>query len=142
MVDAVNESQLALEARRFLRSLAPSDAATLVVLSGDVGSGKTTFAKSIAKELGIDEHITSPTFVIQKNYVPVRGLFKRYIHIDAYRLNDASELEALRWQEMIGDPGNLIVLEWPERVERAIPPHANRIELRYIDETAREIRYD
>lgn len=89
--------------------------AQITGLSGHLGSGKTAFVKAVAKHLGISETVTSPTFVIMKMY-PVHGnwKWKRLVHVDAYRLEDAEELESLDWKNVSADPGNLILLEWPE----------------------------
>lgn len=94
-----------------------SDTAYVVFLSGDLGSGKTTTTKSIAKELGIQEDITSPTFVILKRYEIQNGEFKNLIHIDAYRLKNFDELKRIKIEEYIKDAENLILIEWPEMVE-------------------------
>lgn len=94
-----------------------SDTAFVVFLSGDLGSGKTTTTKSIAKELGIEEDITSPTFVILKRYAVKKGEFKNLIHIDAYRLKNFTELQKIKFDEYVSDASNLILLEWPEMVE-------------------------
>lgn len=93
-----------------------TDRAYMVFLSGDLGSGKTTTTKSIAKELGVEEDITSPTFVILKRYEVKRGEFKNLIHIDAYRLKNYEELRKIKFEEYMSDASNLILLEWPEMV--------------------------
>jgi len=123
------------EAARFTASLSPGSSATLVTLSGELGAGKTTFAQAIARALGIEETVTSPTFVIEKIYaLPEQPFdsaqgkkFSRLIHIDAYRLKGAHELAVLGWEELLADPGNLIILEWPERVADIVPEDAIRI---------------
>ncbi len=101
--------------------------ATIITLSGELGAGKTTFAQGVAKALGVTEAVTSPTFVLEKIYALESQKFSRLIHIDAYRLKGAHELEVLGWKELLADAGNLIVLEWPERVAEAIPEDAIRI---------------
>lgn len=93
-----------------------NDGATIVGLSGHLGAGKTALVKSVAKELGIDEEVTSPTFVLMKIYEINNSPFKRLIHIDAYRLEKREELEALRFEDVINDSGNLVIIEWPENV--------------------------
>jgi len=112
--------------------------ATVVGLSGHLGAGKTAFVKMVAKTLGIQEEVTSPTFVIMKIYevqspkskvqswkskegVP----WKRLVHIDAYRLEKPEELEVLNWEQLVADPHNLIMVEWSENVEldKLIPTH-------------------
>ena len=104
-----------------------ADTATVVALSGELGAGKTTFTQKIAKALGVEEAVTSPTFVLEKIYKLEGQKFTHLIHIDAYRLNGAHELEVLGWKELLADSGNLILLEWPEKVVGAIPKDAIRI---------------
>lgn len=96
------------------------DKATVVFLSGDLGSGKTTATKAMAKVLGIEEDITSPTFVILKRYEidsrVLDGKFSNLIHIDAYRLKSYEELVKIKFEEYLADEKNLILIEWPEMV--------------------------
>jgi tRNA threonylcarbamoyladenosine biosynthesis protein TsaE len=99
--------------------------ATIVALSGDLGAGKTTFTQALAQELGISETIQSPTYVLMKNY-PISppaggGRFTNFIHIDAYRLEKPEEFSALKPDSFLSDPANLVVIEWPERVEGQLP---------------------
>ena len=115
--------------------------ATIVALSGDLGAGKTTLTQSISRELGIHENVISPTFVIMKSYKINTGKHEQLIHIDAYRLNSAKELITLGWQEIISDPKNLVLIEWPERVEEIIPKNAQRILLSHKSEDEREIDF-
>jgi tRNA threonylcarbamoyladenosine biosynthesis protein TsaE len=128
-------------AKDFLSKIEKGERATVVALSGELGSGKTAFVKCVAKNLGINEDITSPTFVIMKNYGLSTKNYKLLIHIDAYRLNSYKELENLRWQEIYNDPNNLIFLEWPERVLELIPNDAKKINFEFIDETTRKISF-
>lgn len=101
--------------------------ATVVVLQGELGSGKTAFAKALGKMMGINEHIVSPTFVIMKSYdIDWKG-FKKLIHVDAYRLESESELLNLGWNELVENPQHLILIEWPERVEGILPKDSRRI---------------
>jgi len=117
-------------AAEVVRPLRPSSAgATVVTLSGDLGSGKTTFVQGAAAALGVSERVTSPTFVIENVYRLEGQHFERLIHIDAYRLQSERELERLGWNELVLDPKNLILLEWPERVAGLIPERALRISL-------------
>lgn len=117
--------------------------ATVVALSGELGSGKTTFAKAFAQGLGIkEEDVTSPTFVIMKMYeLGGRNHFKKFIHIDAYRLEKAEEIEKLGWHEMLLDHGNLILVEWPENISKVLPQDAVKVEFTFLDENTREINY-
>jgi len=106
-----------------------ADQATVIGLSGHLGAGKTAFVKAVARELGIAEEVTSPTFVLMKLYdIPESAgsagdhsannswPWKRLVHIDAYRLERTEELQALNWEQLVSDPHNLIMVEWPENV--------------------------
>jgi tRNA threonylcarbamoyladenosine biosynthesis protein TsaE len=119
-----------------------NDGATVVALAGDLGAGKTTFARAIARNFGIEEEVTSPTYVIEKIYIPTKGQFSRFIHIDAYRLHGAHDLDVLGWKDLLQEPDNLILIEWPEKVVGAIPADAFQISLLYIDENKRAITHD
>ncbi len=118
--DAVikDEEALLREAQALVEGLSPKEeGATLVTLSGDLGAGKTTFAQKIAQVLGVTEHVTSPTFVLAKTYaLPEGQLFRELLHIDAYRLEQGSDLEKLGFSDADKNTETLILLEWPERV--------------------------
>lgn len=117
--------------------------ATVVALHGDLGAGKTTFTQGLAWALGVEEVVTSPTFVIEKIYkLNDQAKFKHLVHIDAYRLEQASELDHLGFSDLLNDPSNLIVLEWPERVKDILPAETVTVNFRFIDENTREIVYE
>jgi len=134
---------LAAEAADFVHGLAPNAAsATLITLSGELGAGKTAFTKAAAAALGIEESITSPTFVLEKIYaLPEGGAFKRLIHIDAYRLESGAELGPLAFSELMKAPDTLVFLEWPEKVADALPKPAKRILLVPMEDGSRTLTY-
>lgn len=107
--------------------------ACVIALTGDLGSGKTVFAKSFAKALGIKENITSPTFVLLKKY-------KHFVHIDAYRLQHEKDLENLGIHDLMKDPRNIILIEWADRVPTFLPKHSIKIHLDHLAETKRNIK--
>ncbi|MBI5644656.1 tRNA (adenosine(37)-N6)-threonylcarbamoyltransferase complex ATPase subunit type 1 TsaE [Candidatus Kaiserbacteria bacterium] len=116
----------------FVRTLTQGVRARVVALSGDLGSGKTNFAQGVAEALGVTETVASPTFVIEKIYpLPMMDLrnpsFSRLVHIDAYRLESPAELEKLGWHELVRDPRNLILIEWPEKVANLLPEDAIQV---------------
>lgn len=115
--------------------------ATLVTLSGELGAGKTAFTKAAAKALGVEEIITSPTFVLEKIYLLGEQPFKRLIHIDAYRLEKGADLAPLGFDELMQDAGNLILLEWPEKVDDVLPAATVRISLTVNPDGSRIIFY-
>jgi len=113
-----NLNQLEALAKECVSSMKKAPTAQLLFLKGDLGSGKTAFAKKIAHVLGIQETVTSPTFVVMKEYQETNhSWIQRLVHIDAYRLNNKSELEYLKWDSYLRDPHTLILVEWPEMVE-------------------------
>ncbi len=121
--------------------------ATVVGLYGNLGSGKTAFTQATAKILGIEESITSPTFVIEKIYeLPKGGLekqrpYRHLIHIDAYRLESPSEMLRLGWEALVADPANLVLVEWPEKIAEIMPENHTKIHFTFVDETTREIEF-
>ncbi len=143
--------EAAQEALSRLETL-PQDHAAVLALSGELGAGKTSLTQAIAHELGIEESVTSPTFVIEKIY-ELPGAregealgFRNYrwkflIHIDAYRLNSKEELKPLGWDDVIANSENLVIVEWPSNVAGAFPPDAVFAELVVTGETSRELSY-
>lgn len=95
--------------------------ATVVALVGDLGAGKTTFVQTLARELGVGEVVQSPTYVLMKKYQITNSKFKTLIHIDAYRLDNAAEFDALRPEEFLDDPHALVVVEWPSKIGGKLP---------------------
>lgn len=106
-----------------------SERPVVIALSGDLGAGKTTFVQELAKELGVIEPVTSPTFVIMKRYETTDADFQLLIHIDAYRLEDASELSVLGFDDVLAESKALICIEWPERVAALMPADAIQLSL-------------
>jgi tRNA threonylcarbamoyladenosine biosynthesis protein TsaE len=117
--------------RRLAAMLRPGD---IVALFGDLGTGKTTLARGILAGLGHDGEVASPTFPIVIPYEPLR---LPVWHVDLYRLEDPAEVEELALDEALQD-GALIV-EWPERMGRALWPHSLLLTLRRDGEGARAL---
>lgn len=86
----------------------------VITLTGDLGTGKTTFTKGIAQALGVHKEITSPTFAIMNVYETSHPNLKKLIHIDTYRLKSTAELAGIGAEDYIGAPDTLTVIEWPE----------------------------
>ena len=114
-------------------------AGDVVALYGELGSGKTTLVRGIARGLGVKEErmVTSPTFVLLNIYPGRMPLY----HIDLYRLKGASDLYDLGFEEYFFGEG-VCVVEWAEKAEALLPSSAIRIELTTIDEHTRELKYD
>jgi tRNA threonylcarbamoyladenosine biosynthesis protein TsaE len=93
-----------------------SAAGTVIALRGGLAAGKTTLAKGIARGLGIEEEITSPTFTLLNEYPGAKPFF----HMDAYRLSGPEDFRALGSDEVLYGKG-VSAVEWSERVEEALP---------------------
>lgn len=112
--------------------LAPGD---LVCLTGDLGSGKTTLVQGLSQGWGSLDQAISPTFVIVNIYR--RPDMSRFYHMDAYRLQNALEAEDLDLDAML-ENGPLVV-EWPERIDKALPPERLIVQLRYVADEQRNM---
>jgi tRNA threonylcarbamoyladenosine biosynthesis protein TsaE len=110
--------------------LRPGD---LVVLSGDLGAGKTVFVKGVARALGVVDPVTSPTFTIVQEYDGTLPL----VHVDVYRLERMQELHDLGFEELLD--GNVVVVEWGDAIAHALP--ADRLEVCLaLDEADDDVR--
>ncbi len=86
----------------------------LWLLSGNLGSGKTTFVQAVGRALGIKESLTSPTFVFVKMYAAQHAIIKRLVHADLYRLRAREDAQHLGLEEEMKDTSALTCVEWPE----------------------------
>jgi len=126
-------------AKKFVQSLDNTsiDSALVVGLYGNLGAGKTTFTQAVAKEMGVEDIVNSPTFVIEKMYETKDPHFIRLVHIDAYRLEKASELQDLNFESLVENKHNIIFIEWPENVKEILPTDHVKIYCEFIDENSR-----
>jgi len=119
----------------------------VLALQGELGGGKTTFIQGFAKGLGICERITSPTFIIInkhkiKNIEEISTPFNFLYHMDCYRINDEADLGALNFNEMITTPGNIVAIEWAERIKNALPDNTINIKFKELEKNKRKIIVD
>jgi len=114
------------------------DQATVLGLTGEMGAGKTTLAQAIARSLGVADTVVSPTFVIAKFYEATKGSFKALVHIDAYRIDSLDELGPIGFEDILAQPETLVIIEWPERIDAALPDQAVRLQIDH-DEDKRTI---
>ncbi len=113
--------------------------ALIIGLSGELGSGKTTFLQGFGRGLGIKEKILSPTFILIKKFTIKGSRFINFYHIDCYRLRDADELSRLDWKRIISNPKNIVVAEWADIVKKAMPTHTLWIKFEHINAQKRKI---
>jgi tRNA threonylcarbamoyladenosine biosynthesis protein TsaE len=114
-------------------SVLPVD--TVLALHGDLGAGKTTFVRGLARAWGIKEPVTSPTFNLYSIYQRERQL----IHLDAYRLNSEADLDALMIEDFLRSPWCFAV-EWPERIPDALPENTWHLYLTINADQSHQIR--
>ena len=129
-------------AARFARGLSPlPNRATVVGLYCDLGAGKTTFVQAVAKSLGVNTHVSSPTFLILKTYPLHATRYTLLVHIDAYRLKSSDELTKLGFADLLADPTNLILVEWADKVADILPTDHKQLHFKFIDDQTREITF-
>jgi len=127
----------AMETRRIAEKFAtalPIDAT--VALHGNLGVGKTTFVQGLARGFGIAEAVTSPTFNI---YTIHRSPTRTLVHLDAYRLDDARQLENLLLEDFLVSPWCLAV-EWPEKIPGFLPPRSFELDLGIVADEQHTLR--
>jgi tRNA threonylcarbamoyladenosine biosynthesis protein TsaE len=114
-LDLADEAATAALGRRFARAL--GNEGLVVYLHGDLGAGKTSFARALLGALDVGERIKSPTYSLVEGY-QARG--RPAWHLDLYRIADPGELEWLGL-DALADPAALVLVEWPERGHGALP---------------------
>lgn len=126
-----NQEETFSMAQTFSKFLREGDT---IALEGDLGAGKTTFTKGLAKGLGINKNISSPTFTIIKEY---KGIFPLY-HMDVYRLKDS--MEDLGFDEYFHGDG-ITVIEWAHIIQDQLPEQFLTIEIKFVDLTTRQFLF-
>lgn len=121
-----DEAELVRWGEQFGRSLArPS----FVTLSGDLGAGKTTLVRAIARAQGATAPVTSQSYAIVSEYDSPRGPL---IHVDLYRLRSADELPQIGWDDILGAQA-IVLVEWPDRAAGALPSGLTTLRLDHVD---------
>lgn len=118
------------------RLIRPGD---VICLAGELGTGKTTLAKGIGLGWGALEVVNSPTFVFVNQYSRLDG--QRLYHVDAYRLKAASDAESIALDDLLADKNGALLLEWPERVVKALPSERLWIELSWVADHQRQLHF-
>lgn len=111
------------------------------LLQGDLGTGKTCLSKGIALGLNVKDQVNSPTFNIMKVYTAKRSNVKNFCHIDAYRLNQETNLENIGIDEYLAKANTVCVIEWPENIfSKGKMTRFKVIKMKMLDETKRLIQ--
>lgn len=122
-------------AKEFSRNIKGGD---ILTLSGDLGTGKTSFTKGLALGLGIKSEITSPTFTLMNIYKISDKL--KLVHIDTYRLESEKQLLEIGAEDYFGDSNSIVVVEWPEKIDKLLKnKKVTKIEFRHSANDFREI---
>jgi tRNA threonylcarbamoyladenosine biosynthesis protein TsaE len=116
-------------AQKFAKTLRAGD---VVLLNGDMGAGKTVFAKGVAKGLGIEEEVTSPTYAYMNDYDG------RLFHYDCYRIESVAQAESLGLADYF-DMGGICLVEWAQNIAPLLPKYVKKVAIKKLDENRREI---
>ena len=116
-------------AREYAKTLQPYD---VVLLDGEMGAGKTVFAKGVAEGLGIQEEVTSPTYAYMNDYDG------RLFHYDCYRIECPEQAESLGLADYF-DMGGICLIEWSQNIAPLLPKTVKRVTITKIDENTRKI---
>jgi tRNA threonylcarbamoyl adenosine modification protein YjeE len=120
----------------------------ILALQGPLGVGKTHFTQGLAELLGIEENVNSPTYTLMKEYVYQTPKYEGTLyHLDTWRLENPAELESTLHFSTLLMPGNIIVLEWPQKASEILASYKDSCAILYIDlketgETSRKIKYE
>src|SRR3989344_8455024 len=131
--------------RKIGDSLTISHQPLVIALTGELGSGKTTFVQGLAEGLGIKQRIISPTFILVRKYeIPISNIqyqISNFYHIDLYRLEENVETEVrnLGLEEIWQNPENIVVIEWAEKIKSMIPKKAKWIKFENLGVDKRKI---
>ncbi len=121
--------------------LRPGD---VVLLRGELGSGKTTLVRSVVAGLGMDaSQVSSPTYAIANEYESEGSPV--VVHVDAYRLLGSDELDSIGWERIVGGDtgeGAIVFIEWPERIEESLPDGCAQIRITQQGQTSRRIELE
>ena len=125
----LTEAELAAEGERIGRNLGPG---AVVHLQGELGTGKTTMVRAIARGLGVEEAASSPTYALVHRYAGRRG---PVFHLDCFRLQQPDESADLDWEGLAAD-GDALLIEWPERAAGWAPAPTLRLRLSHLADPA------
>jgi tRNA threonylcarbamoyladenosine biosynthesis protein TsaE len=130
VIRALTQAELETEGRLLGRSLPPR---ALLTFEGDLGAGKTTLIKAIARGLGVEGEASSPTYALVHRYQAPRG---PVFHLDCFRLRTPDEAADLDWEGLLRE-GYAILVEWPERAGAWLPAPTRRFRLHHLPDPER-----
>lgn len=126
------------ETEAFAASLAKElQPGAVIALFGELGAGKTAFARGFARGLGIKETVSSPTFTIVQEYALAKGNW--LFHLDLYRIAGPDAALAFGIDEYLTDKSAYTLIEWPERISRLLHPETIIVKINHDDESSRTL---
>ena len=125
------------EIDRVAEQLIDSFTHSIIAMSGQMGSGKTTLVQAIVSQLGSDKTVSSPTFGLVHEYNIPNG---KLIHMDLYRLEQESELEQIGFDDYIST-GNLCLIEWPELAAKHIKGGCHHLNIEWVNDHKRKLNF-
>lgn len=106
----------------------------IILITGEVGTGKTTLIKEYCKLIGVEETVNSPTYTLINEYQNKRG---KIVHMDLYRVKDINEINELGFFEYLEN--NIVIIEWPEVILKMIDIKYSMINITFINEKERKL---
>ncbi len=129
-----------VETQQFAEDFAQSlTGGAVLLLYGDLGAGKTSFTQGLAKGLGIEKRVLSPTFLIMRTYTLNTEEVKYFHHVDLYRLQTEQEIIDLGLPELMKNSSTITVIEWPEKLGNLLPKNAWKLSFETQSEYERKI---
>jgi tRNA threonylcarbamoyladenosine biosynthesis protein TsaE len=128
-----NKGETQALAENFSKTLKGGD---FLAFYGNLGSGKTTFIQGLAKGLGIQRRIISPTFIILRHYRMDKGNF---YHVDLYRIESKHDLLGIGLEQIIQDSNSIVALEWAQKLGELLPKQRIDIHMEYLEDNKRKI---
>lgn len=110
----------------------------ILTLTGELGSGKTTFLQGFAKQLGLPNRLLSPTFIIVRRYQLTKN-YSFFYHLDLYRIKSSDDLTGLGLSEIFSDPTNLVAVEWADKLGSLLPKSRLDLNFQVLDGDQRKI---
>lgn len=125
---------------RLGRLLQPGD---VILLTGQVGAGKTTLVQGVARGMGFDGYVQSPTFTLANEYPgeTADGQPVMLYHLDLYRLEGVADLDSFGYEEYFDDPAGIVVVEWPEQLAGDLPDAYLVIDLAHLADAKRRLAF-
>lgn len=136
LIEKISSSELETElfAEEFARTL---KAGCVIALHGELGAGKTVFARGFAKGIGVSEQVSSPTYTIIQEYSSCGG--QSFFHLDLYRIENSISALAFGVDEYLSETDSFTLLEWPERIADILPDKTIHVTISHVGEFQRHI---